>query len=69
MNKKLKSLKEHNEGRMADQGEMSGPLPNGIACPNCETELLDSTPHKVLTSNPAQYNIHCPKCDYQGYRF
>jgi len=28
----------------------------------------DSSPMIVLTSIPAQKNVHCSKCDYVGYR-
>lgn len=45
-----------------------GPRPNGIACPECGHELLDSQPLITFTSNPPQKNIHCPECDYIGFR-
>jgi hypothetical protein len=44
------------------------PRPNGIACPECGEELLDSNPNMTLTSNPAKKSIHCSKCKYNGYR-
>ena len=65
--KKLKSLGEHNAQRRA----LSGPLakqPNGIACPWCDKELLDSNPSVTLTSDPPQKNVECPACGYTGYR-
>jgi len=46
----------------------SSPQPNGIACPNCSEELMDSNPMVTLTSHPAQKNVHCSSCDYVGYR-
>lgn len=51
------------------QGDVNRPRPNGIACPNCAKELMDSNPACVLTSNPPQKNTHCPACGYRGYRF
>ena len=68
--KKLKSLDEHNsEAWVAQTGWFSNePKPNGIACPNCGEELMDTNPMSTLTSYPAQKNVHCPKCEYKGYR-
>lgn len=68
--KHLKSLEEHNnrarKGTMMSYG--NEPVPNGIACPKCGEELMDSNPMMTLTSFPAQKNIHCPKCEYRGFR-
>lgn len=41
---------------------------NGIACPTCGSELLDSLPSINLMSNPPQKNIHCDACGYRGFR-
>ena len=70
MEKKLKSLDEHNTTAWSNQSSMfdSSPQPNGIACPNCSEELMDSNPMVTLTSHPAQKNVHCSSCDYVGYR-
>ena len=65
----LKSLKEFNSERYKNHESYSNiPRPNGIACPKCNLELLDSDPSTQLASNPPQKNIHCPSCDYVGYR-
>lgn len=65
----LKSLKEFNSERYKHHESYSNiPRPNGIACPKCNLELLDSDPSTQLASNPPQKNIHCPSCDYVGYR-
>jgi C4-type Zn-finger protein len=70
--KKLISLDEHNStsstlywGLMRQK-----PIPNGIACPKCGEELLDTKPNETLTSIPPQKNVGCSskKCDYTGYR-
>lgn len=68
---KLKSLDEHNT-------EMSNlhwrhfnsiePQPNGLACPNCAEELVDSNPMMTLASFPPKKTVNCTKCDYVGYR-
>lgn len=68
---KLKSLEEHNASRSKAYDVMASrnlPRPNGIACPKCGTELIDSDPTMTLASNPPQKNIKCPSCDYVGYR-
>jgi len=67
----MKTLEEHNEESKEFFYKMNdnSPKPNGIKCPKCGEELLDSTPNIVLTSYPPQYNIHCSKCGYSGYRF
>jgi DNA-directed RNA polymerase subunit RPC12/RpoP len=67
---KLINLKEFNEQRHRDWGRLNDSelRPNGIACPECGSELMDSNPMLMLASNPPQLNIHCPKCNYKGYR-
>jgi hypothetical protein len=47
----------------------SNPQPNGIKCPKCNEELMDTYPNMILTSDPPQKNVHCPKCNHKGYRF
>jgi hypothetical protein len=69
MDKKLKSLSEHNGIQWSTQSQMfdNKPKKNGIECPKCGEELWDSNPMVTLTSHPAQKNIHCD-CGYSGYR-
>lgn len=62
------SLEEHSKRRFSFN-DLSKPRLNGIACPLCGHELMDSTPEMILTSHPPQYNIHCPSCSYHGYRY
>jgi hypothetical protein len=45
------------------------PWKNGIACPKCGCELLDSNPNLMLLTNPPQFRVHCSSCDYHGTRF
>ena len=68
--KKLKSLDEHNSEAWSTQVNMfsNAPRPNGIACPKCGNELMDTNPMGTLLSYPAQKDVHCPKCEYTGYR-
>lgn len=47
---------------------MNQPQLNGIACPNCGEEMMDSNPSVTLSSYPPQKNIHCPKCNYKDFR-
>jgi len=63
----LKTLEEHNLKTFTTTNP-NEPILNGIACPECGEELLDSYPMIILTSLPARKNIHCPKCNYKGYR-
>lgn len=68
--KKLISLGEHNH-RQSDLHYIlnsNEPRPNGIACPECGEEMMDSDPMSTLTSDPPQKNVHCPGCNYHGYR-
>jgi hypothetical protein len=72
MKKKLKTLEENNALAFSStRVNFTVPILNGIACPKCGSELLDSQPNVILTSNPAQKNTKCSseKCDYIGYRF
>ena len=72
MAKRLKSLEEHNTLSSTAYRGLFPPLPefNGIACPKCGEELLDTQPNVTLSSLPPQKNVGCSseKCDYTGYR-
>lgn len=48
--------------------DANGTRPNGISCPQCEQELLDSEPLMTLSTTPPTMNVHCAYCDYVGYR-
>jgi DNA-directed RNA polymerase subunit RPC12/RpoP len=63
MPKKLISLEEHN--KIATQINETGG--NGIACPNCGSELFDT--ELILLCNPPQYHIICQNCNYKGTRY
>jgi len=41
---------------------------NGLSCPLCGGDLYDSNPDVLLYSYPAQKNVSCSKCNYNGYR-
>ena len=64
----LKSLEDFNAEKHAIQLAAAAACTNGIACPKCGEELLDSWPMITLSSIPPQKDIHCPECDYSGYR-
>lgn len=66
----LKSLEDFNKEARERYFKVNdnSPRPNGLACPKCESELLDSNPMIVLSSNPPQLNVHCPNCEYRSYR-
>jgi hypothetical protein len=65
----LQSLDDYNKDRLDAFKLTEKPHPNGIACPKCGKELLDSNPSFCLTSWPPQYSTHCPACGYTGTRF
>lgn len=69
--KKLKTLEENNSFVFSVSRDTFSPRLNGIACPKCGSELLDSQPCVTLASYPPQKNINCSsdECDYVGYRF
>jgi len=67
----LKALDEHNAERVAAYELASAPRPNGIACPECGKELVDTD--ATVKSAPflrvMPYVVtHCPACDYYGER-
>lgn len=64
----LLSLEDFNARQAQIRHEQAGPRPNGIACPECNLELVDSQPQYTLASSPPQKEIHCPACQYRGYR-
>lgn len=68
--KVLKSLDEHNAERhdYYRVADIKNPVPNGIACPTCGKEMVDTNPYVILTSDPPQMNVRCPACGYTGYR-
>jgi C4-type Zn-finger protein len=68
--KKLKTLAEHNSEKLNANRDIYGnkPVPNGISCPICQKEMMDSSPMMVLTSIPPKKSVHCPSCDYRDYR-
>ena len=67
----LKTLQDHNNAVLQGiaYGVTDEPKPNGIECPICKSELLDSNPSITLTSYPAKKNVHCASCGYAGYRY
>jgi hypothetical protein len=60
------TLDEFNKSRA--QVVSNKPTGNGIACPECGSELIDSNPLLELASYPPQKNVNCSKCDYVGCR-
>lgn len=71
MAKKLISLISHNVLILSKGAlDFTSPRLNGIACPKCGKELLDTKPNEMLASMPPKKSISCSskKCDYTGYR-
>jgi DNA-directed RNA polymerase subunit RPC12/RpoP len=64
----MRTLEEHNRHFSEEYGHWNTfPQRNGIECPQCGAELLDSNA-VILTSIPPQKNVHCEYCRYRGYR-
>lgn len=61
--KQLITLEEHNK-RVTQVNETGG---NGIACPNCGSELFDTG--LSLCCNPPLHKIFCRNCNYKGTRY
>lgn len=72
MARKLKSLHEHNTTNSTFHLGLleQSPVLNGIACPKCGKELLDTHPNQILTSIPPKKSVGCSndKCDFTSYR-
>jgi ribosomal protein S27AE len=64
----MKTLEKHNSEITLININNNAPCRNNISCPECGEELFDSNPSIILTSHPAQKNIHCESCGYTGYR-
>jgi len=43
------------------------PIPVGLACDHCKTEVFYPSPGQQLLSNPPQKKITCPGCGWIGY--
>ena len=64
----MKTLQEFNENALMIHADLTKyPKPNGIECPECKKELMDSD-CMVLCSYPPKKNVEC-ECGYRGYRF
>ena len=76
----MKTLKEWNEERLIiweewneerliiwEEARTPGSKKNGIACPKCGDELLDSNSNIVITLIPPRKDVYC-SCGFHGYR-
>jgi predicted RNA-binding Zn-ribbon protein involved in translation (DUF1610 family) len=67
--KQLKTLEEHNKKNTPLYSfGLATPSKNGISCPKCGEELIDSNPMSILCSNPPKKDIKCESCNFSGYR-
>lgn len=66
--KELLDLKQYNSDRWTGKTEEMKSPGNGIACPDCGTELYDASPGGVLITNPGQLYVQCPNYDDCGFR-
>ena len=64
MKKKLKSIKQHEKDFWKNYKEPIVPKEeslSGFECPECGAEMLINN-MIILTSNPPQSRLRCPKC-------
>jgi len=66
----MKTLEDFNKERMCAHTTTwtNEPVKNGIACPECNSELMDSDPCVTLCSNPPKKRVKCSECDFVGFR-
>lgn len=67
----LTSLSDHNKENIVIHGVLNSiynPIPNGIECPLCGTELFDMEPGVVYLSSPPKTKVSCSNCHYSGTR-
>lgn len=62
------SLDENNRRAFAIHTQDNSPRKNGIACPDCGEELMDTNPLLILCSEPPKKDVKCSVCEYTGYR-
>lgn len=68
---KLKNLSDSDKEHADIHGVLDSiynPVPNGIACPLCKTELLDAEPGVFYLTSPPKTKVICPNCNYSGTR-
>jgi len=64
--KKLKTVAEHNAERQAEWERQNRDIPTGIACPVCETEMVEPATSSGLSTyafGPTRKNVHCRQCN------
>ncbi len=68
-NKPLVSLEDHNTKQrdLYARHARRHAKPNGIACPDCGRELVDTSPNFTLLSVPPKKHVGCNRCGYRGY--
>ena len=61
---KMITPEEHNKKYFEESAKMKKKAKyTNIKCPECDEEMVYSD-NMLLTTNPPQRNIHCPKCKY-----
>lgn len=63
MQTKLKTLEEHNAQQRRAYDAIRK---NGIACPECGEEMVDTLPGVETMSLPPKKSISCLKCGWHG---
>lgn len=68
----LQSLEDFNHAQYARWERQQAVSPNGIACPECGKECVESASHLSLVENsngPAKWKMRCSACAWTGTRY
>ena len=68
--KQIEELRNLPEPEKYDPGKYPNQFPkNGIECPKCGTECVDTCGASCGLGMPIEYSIGCFKCEWHGYRY
>jgi hypothetical protein len=64
----MKTLSKHNNDSYPKYSvSVSQPIPAGVLCDKCNTEMMIPNPNMVLSSYPPKRMVQCPKCNTIDY--
>jgi len=60
-----RSYKTRWAGKIGDMSMMNG---NGLACPECGQQLVDTRPFQMAFTKPPSLHVHCKGCGHEDRR-
>lgn len=69
----MKTLNDHNSeklkcyAKLDDNEKPNTGVPNGIACPECGKQMLDTK--TMARSYPPKRKVFCPACNYRDWKY